>query len=173
MTAHRYDHLLRTTPIPPHSAPVTARPHKPIGKSRRPPGDPSSAPKPYPRFIAPPTTNLNNLSLALDVILPDEAKAAEKDGLLVFHSVGDTGVIHGDDVEKAISDAMDSQISAATAASKHVPAFYYNLGDVVYFNGQSTLYGVQFYEPYQQYHASIFAIAGNHDGDTHTRPGDP
>ena len=40
MTAHRYDHLLRTTPIPPHSAPVTARPHKPIGKSRRPPGDP-------------------------------------------------------------------------------------------------------------------------------------
>ncbi len=172
MTAHRYDHLLRTTPIPPHSAPVTARPHKPIGKSRRPPGDPSSAPKPYPRFIAPPTTNLNNLSLALDVILPDEAKAAEDAGLLVFHSVGDTGGIHGDDVERAISDAMESQISAATGKSP-APAFYYNLGDVVYFNGESKLYQSQFYEPYQNYHATIFAIAGNHDGDTSTRPGDP
>jgi len=50
---------------------------------------------------------------------------------------------------------------------------YYNLGDVVYFNGQSNLYPSQFYEPYQNYHGTIFAIAGNHDGDTSTRPGDP
>src|SRR6266849_7118301 len=105
MATHRYQQFLRTTPIPPHSSPVTARPHKPIGKAARPPGDPSSAPKPYPRFIAPPATNLSNLSLALDVILPDEAKAAEDAGLLVFHSVGDTGGIHGDAVERAISDA--------------------------------------------------------------------
>src|SRR6266849_2199013 len=113
MTAHRYDHLLRTTPIPPHSSPVTARPHKPIGKAKRPPGDPSSAPKPYPRFIAPPPTNLNNLSLGLDVILPDDSKAAEAAGVLEFHSVGDTGGIHGDEVQTAISTAMDSQISGA------------------------------------------------------------
>jgi hypothetical protein len=172
MAVHRYEQFLRTAPIPPHSAPVTARPHKPIGKGSRPLGDPSSPPKPYPRFIPPPSTNLNNLSLGLDVILPDEAKAAEDAGVLVFHSVGDTGGIHGDDVEKAISDAMDNQISAATAKNP-VPAFYYNLGDVVYFNGQSNLYPSQFYEPYQNYHATIFAIAGNHDGDTSTRPGDP
>lgn len=172
MTVHTFDKALRTTPIPPHSAPVTARPHKPIGKGRRPPGDPSSPPKPYPRFIPPPPTNLNNLRLSLDVILPDEAKAAKDAGLLVFHSVGDTGGIHGDDVEKAISDAMDSQISGATAESP-APAFYFNLGDVVYFNGESSLYNSQFYEPYQNYHATIFAIAGNHDGDTATRPGDP
>jgi len=172
MAGHRYDHLLRTTPIPPHSAPVTARPQKPIGKTPRPPGDPSSPPKPYPRFIPPPSTNLTNLSLGLDVILPSEAKAAEDASVLVFHSVGDTGGIHGDDVEKAISDAMDNQISAAGAGNP-APAFYYNLGDVVYFNGESNLYPSQFYEPYQNYHAAIFAIAGNHDGDTSTRPGDP
>lgn len=172
MAAHKYDKFLRITPIPPHSAPVTARPHKPFGKGRRSPGDPSSPPKQYPRFIPPPPTNLNNLSLPLDVILPDEAAAAEKAGVLVFQSVGDTGGIHGDDVEKAISDEMDKQISAASAESP-APAFYYNLGDVVYFNGESNLYNSQFYEPYQNYHAAIFAIAGNHDGDTSTRPGDP
>ena len=56
---------------------------------------------------------------------------------------------------------------------KKAPGFYYNLGDVVYFNGQSNLYDSQFYEPYQHYPASILAIPGNHDGDVHTRPGDP
>ncbi len=173
MPPRSYAHLLRTIPIPPHPVPVTARPHKPIGKSKRLLGDPVAVPKLYPRFVPPPVTNFTNLSLALDVILPDEAKVAQDAGALVFHSVGDTGGIHGDDVQKAIADAMDSQISATTAAKKPVPAFCYNLGDVVYFNGQSTLYASQFYEPYQQYHASIFAIAGNHDGDTHTRPGDP
>ena len=134
--SQRHNYSLRTTPIPPHSAPVTARPHKPIGKVSRPPGDPSSAPKPYPRFIPPPPTNLNNLTLPLEVILPDEAKAAVDAGVLIFHSVGDTGGIHGDDVEKTISDAMDKQISDANSAKTLAPAFYYNLGDVVYFNGQ-------------------------------------
>ena len=172
MASHRYEQFLRTTPIPAHSSPIAARPHKPVGKGPRPPGDPSSPPKPYPRFIPPPPTNLNNLSLGLDVTLPDEAKASEDSGVLIFHSVGDTGGIHGDDVQVAISNAMDGQISAATAKNP-APAFYYNLGDVVYFNGQSNLYPSQFYEPYQNYHAAIFAIAGNHDGDTSTRPGDP
>ncbi|MGA8153090.1 MAG: metallophosphoesterase [Terriglobales bacterium] len=172
MTAQRYDHLLRTTPIPPHSSPVSAVPHKPFGKSTRPPGDPVAAPKPYPRFVAPPSTDLKNFNLALDLVLPDEAKAAEDAGVLVFHSVGDTGGVHGDDVEKAISDAMDAQKSAATEENP-AAAFYYNLGDVVYFNGESNLYPSQFYEPYQDYHGAIFAIAGNHDGDTSTRKGDP
>ena len=53
------------------------------------------------------------------------------------------------------------------------PAFFYHLGDVVYFNGISTDYPSQFYDPYQFYPATIFAIAGNHDGDTHVRQNDP
>ncbi|KXV03543.1 hypothetical protein CR51_17160 [Caballeronia megalochromosomata] len=35
-----------------------------------------------------------------------------------------------------------------------------------------THYIEQFYEPYQYYNAPIFAVPGNHDGDTQTRPGD-
>src|SRR5262249_39159340 len=48
----------------------------------------------------------------------------------------------------------------------------YHLGDVVYFNGISKDYPVQFYEPYQFYPAMIFAIPGNHDGDNYARKGD-
>ncbi len=173
MEVHEYEHVLRTTPISPHLPAVLGPPGKPFGKSRRPLGDPVASPKPYPRFVPPPSTSLNNLSLGLNVVLPEECKAAEDAGVLVFHSVGDTGGIHGDDVQTAISEAMDAQISEATAARKPAPAFYYNLGDVVYFNGESKLYASQFYEPCQKYHAAIFAIAGNHDGDTQTRPGDP
>jgi hypothetical protein len=112
------------------------------------------------------------LNLPLDVILPDEAKAAASANMLVFHSVGDSGGIHGDDVQKAIANAMNDQIEKPDAG-KPTPAFYHNLGDCVYFNGESAFYTSQFYEPYQNYHAAIFAVAGNHDGDTHVRPGDP
>lgn len=66
--------------------------------------------------------------------------------------MGDTGGIHGDDVERAISNAMEQQISESEE-KKQAPAFYYNLGDVVYYNGESSLYNSQFYEPYQNYHA--------------------
>jgi len=172
-TSRSFSHLLRTTPIPPHHSGATALPHKPYGKSARPLGNPSAVAKVYPRFIPPPLTNLTNLSLDMNVILPEEVKAAEDANMLAFHAVGDTGGIHGDDVEKAISDVMDRQISDAKSAGKPAPTFYYNLGDVVYFNGENNFYDSQFYEPYQNYHAPIFAIAGNHDGDTHTRPGDP
>ena len=173
MTLRGHQRHLRTTPIPPHSTHARGHANKPFGKSHRPPGNPVAAPKPNPRFIPPPATNLTNLVLPLDVVLPDEAKAAAQSGALVFQTVGDTGGIHGDDVEKAISDAMDQQITDATAAKEPVPGFFYNLGDVVYFNGESKLYPTQFYEPYQNYHAAIFAIAGNHDGDTTVRRGDP
>ena len=163
---------LITKPISPHLISNSTNPQKP-GKTLRPQGDPVASPKLYPRFIAPPPTNLVNLSLSMDVILPEEAKTSRDAESLVFHALGDTGGINGDYVQKAISDEMDKQISAAMQGNKLAPAFYYHLGDVVYFNGESNLYAGQFYEPYQNYHASIFAIAGNHDGDTHTRPGDP
>ena len=35
-----------------------------------------------------------------------------------------------------------------SAAEADKAAFLYHVGDVVYFNGQSGLYGAQFYEPY-------------------------
>src|SRR5215475_477257 len=141
-----------------------------FAKTRRPTLEPISSPKNNPHFEKPPFTNNVNLTLPLRVIVPDVAAAAAQAGKLVFHVIGDSGGIHGDDVQVAVAEAMEGQIQSAPAADK--PAFLYHVGDVVYFNGQSELYGAQFYEPYQYYPAPIFAIPGNHDGDTRVRAGD-
>jgi len=45
------------------------------------------------------------------------------------------------------------------------PSFFYHLGDVVYYDGELANYFPEFYEPYINYPAPIFAIPGNHDGD--------
>ncbi|WP_433964924.1 metallophosphoesterase [Tunturiibacter gelidiferens] len=45
------------------------------------------------------------------------------------------------------------------------------MGDVVYYFGEATYYYDQFFEPYRDYPAPIFAIAGNHDGVVY--PKDP
>ena len=90
------------------------------------------------------------------------SKAIHKSNTAIFHAVGDTGGdVNGDDVEKAIANAMDKQISEGQGNNEKVaPLFLYHLGYVVYFNGQSYLYDGQFYEPFQYYHAPIFAIPG-------------
>jgi len=142
-----------------------------FAKTRRPTLEPISSPKNNPHFEKPPFTNNVNLTLPLRVIVPDAAAAAAQAGKLVFHVIGDSGGIHGDDIQVAVAEAMEGQIKSAQPADK--PAFLYHVGDVVYFNGQSELYGAQFYEPYQYYPAPIFAIPGNHDGDTRVRAGDP
>ncbi len=141
-----------------------------FAKTRRPFLDPISIPKNNPHFEKPPLTNNVNLTLPLRVIVPEAAAAAQQAGKLVFHVIGDSGGIHGDDVQVAVAEAMEGQIKSAHGPDK--PAFLYHVGDVVYFNGQSELYGSQFYEPYQYYPAPIFAIPGNHDGDTRVRAGD-
>jgi hypothetical protein len=110
------------------------------------------------------------LELPLEIIIPREAEVAEHSKKLVFHAVGDTGGVHGDQAEVAVAEAMEARIHAAEGANK--PAFFYNLGDVVYYNGQSKDYTPQFYEPYKYYPGPIFAIAGNHDGDTKVRGDD-
>jgi hypothetical protein len=123
-----------------------------------------------PGFEPPPFTNRVNLNLPLHVVMPDDAIVAA--GKMVFHAVGDTGGVNdGAIVQTAVAHQMEAQVDAAADAEK--PAFFYNLGDVVYFNGQSIDYSWQFYEPYQYYQPYIFAIAGNHDGDTHVRRNDP
>ena len=161
-------HPLRTKPLLPHASTKAGR----FGKVRRPFGDPVADPKNSPYFEPPPLTNLVNFNLPMSAILPDEAQAAIAAGKLVFHSVGDTGGIHGDSVQITVSDAMEAQITNANN-NQETPRFLYMLGDVVYFNGVSYLYGPQFYEPYKHYPAAIVAIAGNHDGDIRTRKNDP
>lgn len=171
MARPSFTSLLRTTPISSRDA-VARQTHR-FGKNASRPGDPVADPKPTPRFIPPPAPRGGNLNLPMSTVLPDEAAAAEATGSLVFHSVGDTGGVYGDNVQKAIAAEMEAQRAGAVAGKQPPPAFFYDLGDVVYFNGLSTLYVSQFYEPYQDYHAGILAIAGNHDGDSQARPNDP
>ena len=119
-------------------------------------------------------TNLTNLKLPLDVILPGVDDQITQAGQLVFHTVGDTGGINGTEVQDVLAAVMQSHIDASRSAGKanEEPRFLYHLGDVVYYNGMSRHYREQFYEPYQGYDAPIVAIAGNHDGDTRIRRGD-
>jgi hypothetical protein len=142
-----------------------------IGKIRRAVGEPVANEKEPLRFEPPPPPSVQNFTLSLDVVDPQAAAAAAANGKLVFHCVGDTGGIHGEATQTAVADAMEAQIQAADDTSK--AAFLYLVGDIVYFNGVSNLYKWQFYEPYQYYPSPIFAIPGNHDGDTNVRPGDP
>ncbi len=156
--------------IKPHAiAPYLTR-HNTVGKQRRAIGDPVAALKQMTRFIPIPQAAPGNLAVPFAIFDPDANKAALDAGKLVFHCVGDTGGIHGTATEEAIAVEMENQLKAAAAGAK--PAFFYNLGDVIYFNGQSTLYKTEFYEPYQYYPSLIFAIPGNHDGDTHVYKGD-
>lgn len=141
-----------------------------FAKTRRPYGSPVAVPTEHPTFIAPFDTNRTNLSLPLDIVVPHVNSQILEAGHLVFHMNGDTGGIHGTDVQDAIAAEMEQQMKAAKAADQ--PAFFYHLGDIVYYNGLSNLYDNQFYEPYQYYPAPIFAIPGNHDGDTRVRKGD-
>jgi hypothetical protein len=152
---------------------ITAYAPHPSGRQatpRRAFGNPVAAAVPNPAYEAPPFTNKVNLLLPIHVIMPDQWIADA--GKIVFHSVGDTGGVSDGAVQQtSIAHVMQAQVDAAAATEK--PAFFYNLGDVVYFNGQSSDYSWQFYEPYQFYQPHIFAIAGNHDGDIRTRRNDP
>jgi len=82
---------------------------------------------------------------------------------ITFHSVGDTGGIHDPAKQFAVADAMASDLGNKTYATG-LPAFFFHLGDVVYYLGQELYYYEQFYDPYRDYDAPIFAIPGNHDG---------
>jgi hypothetical protein len=92
------------------------------------------------------------------VIGDDTVQAIEKAGKITFHTVGDTGGIHSPQFQFAVADAMAADVDNSGAS------FFYHLGDVVYYFGQEEYYFGQFYDPYRDYNAPIFAIPGNHDG---------
>ncbi len=86
------------------------------------------------------------------------AAAGKLASQITFHTVGDTGGIHNPEFQFAVADAMAADVATSGAA------FWYHLGDVVYYFGQEQYYFEQFYDPYRDYNAPIFAIPGNHDG---------
>jgi hypothetical protein len=102
--------------------------------------------------------------LALDAILGSAAvqqiTAAKS---ITLHCVGDTGGIHEPLDQFAVADAMAADLSGKTYQTGR-PAFFYHLGDVVYYLGQEQYYYEQFYDPYRDYDGPILGIPGNHDG---------
>lgn len=169
MNAHRPHQILnqfQRNPIP-----TRLTRHNQVGKPRREVGNPVAELKDMTRFEPIPHAAPQQLSVSFDVFDPRASDAAQKEGKLVFHCVGDVGGVNGTATEDSIAQAMEAQIPPDDAKSR--PAFLYLLGDIVYFNGQQRLYKTEFYEPFQYYRSLIFAIPGNHDGDTHVRKNDP
>ncbi len=100
----------------------------------------------------------------LSAVLPAGTLAQiQSAGKLVFHAVGDTGGVVKAEPQLAVADAMAADLGNKTYATG-LPAFFFHLGDVVYYFGQEEYYPEQFYDPYRNYDAPIFAIPGNHDG---------
>ena len=93
---------------------------------------------------------------------PAISKAIEKAGQIVFHMLGDTGNTRSARDENSVTDKLASDFDEQDP--REVPSFCYNLGDVIYSFGEAEYYYDQFYDPYRDYPAPIFAIAGNHDG---------
>ena len=101
--------------------------------------------------------------LDLAEIVPDAVRAAEKAGGMAFHMVGDSGGVKDPNPQLLVAQGMERD---ATAAGPYgVPAFFFHLGDVIYFDGQAQEYVPQFYDPYAHYPLPILGIPGNHDGD--------
>jgi hypothetical protein len=85
----------------------------------------------------------------------------------VLHLVGDTGGVKDPHPQLHVAAAMIADRATSGASLLYV------LGDVIYFNGDESEYGPQFYEPYAHYQAPIVAIPGNHDGDNSDNPSVP
>lgn len=141
-----------TPPTPAAQFPVQAKgiqlPHYPF------------QPLPTPNGAAPYRFDLSQLLTA------DDVAAIQSAGVLVCHTVGDTGDYRGRQ-QDFVAAMMTADVQNAPAGK--TPAFLYHLGDVIYFAGDIDKYGDNFYETYKDYPAFIVAIPGNHD----CQPDDP
>jgi hypothetical protein len=87
-------------------------------------------------------------------------KSAQK---IIFHAVGDSGASNPGKYMNEIGVADQLTMDAQSSDDANRPAFLFHLGDVVYDFGESKYYYDQFYNPFRNYPAPIFAIPGNHD----------
>ena len=110
--------------------------------------------------VKPPRMKLSDV---LDDSFIQSIQAANK---ISFHAVGDTGAAKssGPATEASVADMMAAEVSKG---GPDAPAFFFHLGDVIYYFGESQYYYDQFYEPFRAYNRPIFAIPGNHDGVLH------
>ena len=112
--------------------------------------------------VPPPRVSPPRIALA-DVMGQGASDAIQAAGRIAFHAVGDTGAaVQGHLAEEeGVADAMAAEVQSGGSGA---PAFFFHLGDVVYFFGEGQYYYDQFYNPYRGYDRPIFAIPGNHDG---------
>ena len=87
-------------------------------------------------------------------------KAAQK---IVFHSWAIQEPLTRGKYKNEISVADQLTMDAQSSEAANRPAFLFHLGDVVYDFGEAQYYYDQFYNPFRNYPAPIFAIPGNHD----------
>lgn len=84
-------------------------------------------------------------------------------GGIVFHAAGDSGATSAKKYSAELTVADQMTEDAYTKEVDDRPSFLFHLGDVVYDFGESQYYYDQFYDPFRNYPAPIFAIPGNHD----------
>jgi hypothetical protein len=115
----------------------------------------------------PPPTGLPPFRMSLQALLdPTTYQQIVSSKQLVFHSVGDTGGVTTPTYIDGVSHFMECDMNYTNVPQR--PSFFYHLGDVVYYAGESANYWPEFYEPYLNYNAPIVAIPGNHDGDVNS-----
>lgn len=107
--------------------------------------------------------DLFTLTSALGSQGPADVQAIQAAGQIVFHAIGDSGASSVAKLgnELSVADHLTNDFHTSTGADR--PAFLFHLGDIVYNFGESQYYYDQFYEPFRNYAAPIFAIPGNHD----------
>ncbi len=120
-------------------------------------------PIPPPRVV-PPRVDLG------DVVSADLLASITQAGRIAFHAVGDTGAAKVNAFQAAATaianeaSVADAMVADLQQPGAETPAFFFHLGDVVYYFGEAQYYYDQFYDPFRAYDRPVFAIPGNHDG---------
>jgi len=147
----------RRSYVPPISG-AKLQVHAPVGDRAQIPAYPF---QPLPP--APPLPYRFDLS---QLLTADDINTITSTGSMVFHTVGDTGDYRGQQ-QDFVAAMMTTDANNLPANKK--PAFYYHLGDVIYFAGDIDKYAANFYQTYKNYPCFIVSIPGNHD----CQPDDP
>lgn len=92
-----------------------------------------------------------------DVLSKQKVNDIKTSKSISFHVVGSTGAIMNTVTQQIVAKAMEANFNDSIS-------FLYHLGDVTMSSDSSEYYS-QFYFPYSQYPALIFAIPGDRDGD--------
>jgi len=110
-----------------------------------------------------PGNDVFELGTALGPHGPDIVQEIRDAGHITFHMVGDIGASTASKYpdEIRVSDQITQDCHVSPAADR--PQFLFILGDVIYDFGEPQYYYDQFYDPYRNYPAPIFAVPGNHD----------